>query len=332
MSAGGAVSGIAPPDCAPECAHADRIRAERAVDDGIARYFAARRARVPDFVDAHFSLRGAARLHRAALGWDILRAPLNITLAVPELLGGVVSRVTGRRVPHLLLRTAVSRELDWLIATELLEVPFRQHGRVAANDALAETILADPHVAETVRQALERIGRHGGDPAFRARLEQALLAYAGSRAAAAEIATSLVTLGAGALTLKQLTPGVVTLGPSLAAVMAQQAAIASFPLGAGLGGLWYGWFPAAPSALLVAGLTGGMMLGAASLAAFAGLVTDPVQRRLGLHQRRLLRMLDALERQMRDPAAPAFTLRDQYVARLTDLLDLLSAAYRLAHA
>ena len=323
MSAGGAVSGIASPD---------RMRAEHAVDAAITRYFADRRSRVAAFVDAHFSLRGAARLHRAALGWDILRAPLNITLAVPEVLGGALSRLTGRRIPHLLLPTAVSREITWLVATELLEVPFRQQGRVATRDALAETILADRHVAETMRQALEGIGRRGGDAAFRARLEQALLAYAGSRAAAAEIATSLVTLGAGALTLKQLTPGVVTLGPSLAAVMAQQAAIASFPLGAGLGGLWYGWFPAAPSALLVTGLTGGLMLGAASLAAFAGIVTDPVQRRLGLHQRRLLRMLDALERQMLDPTAPAFTLRDQYVARLTDLLDVLSAAYRLAHA
>jgi hypothetical protein len=51
----------------------------------------------------------------------------------------------------------------------------------------------------------------------------------------------------------QLTPGTLTLGPVLAAALAQQAAIASFPLGAGLGGLWYGLFPAAPSAGLVAG-------------------------------------------------------------------------------
>jgi hypothetical protein len=325
-------SDAVPSAASPASLYLGSLGPERIVADGIARYFAARRDRVPAFVDAHFSLRGTARLHRAALGWDILKAPANITLALPELLGGVVTRLTGRRMPHLLLRTAVSREIEWLIATELLEVPFRQGERVAAKDALAETILADPELAGTLRLVLESVGRRGDDPAFRARLEQALLAYAGSRAAAAEIATSLVTLGAGALTLNKLTPGVVTLGPSLAAIMAQQAAIASFPLGAGLGGLWYGWFPAAPSALLVTGLTGGLMLGAASLAAFAGLVTDPLQRSLGLHQRRLLRMLDALERQMHDPAAPAFRLRDQYVARLTDLLDLLGAAYRLAHA
>ena len=67
-------------------------------------------------------------------------------------------------------------------------------------------------------------------------------------AAATEIATSLVTLGSGALAVKQLTPGVATLAPTLSGVLAQQAAIASFPLRAGLGGLWYGGrFPATPS-------------------------------------------------------------------------------------
>jgi hypothetical protein len=40
-----------------------------------------RRARVRPFVDQHFSLLGSAAIHRAALGWDILRAPANILLA-----------------------------------------------------------------------------------------------------------------------------------------------------------------------------------------------------------------------------------------------------------
>ncbi len=320
----------------------DSVEAERLVDAGVRRYFAERRARVPSFVATHFSARGAARLHRAALGWDIARAPANILLAGPEILlrvaragaaragaGGLARRLGAT---HLLLPTAVSRRIEWLIATELLEVPFRQNSRVATRDALAETILAEPALAARLDDVLLQIGRSSGDPGFRAQLEAALLAYAGSRAAASEIATSLATIGAGALTLKQLTPGVASLGPGLAAAMAQQTAIASFPLGAGLGGLWYGLFPAAPSLLLVSGLTGGLMLGAATLAAFAGLLTDPVQRRLGLHERRLLRMIDALERQMLDAAAPAFAVRDQYVARLLDLLDLLSAAYRLTHA
>jgi len=44
----------------------------QAVADGVARYFATRRARVQPFVDRHFSLLGSAAIHRAAVGWDIL--------------------------------------------------------------------------------------------------------------------------------------------------------------------------------------------------------------------------------------------------------------------
>jgi hypothetical protein len=313
----------------------------QAVDDGIRRYFASRRARVRPFVDRHFSLRGSAAVHRAALGWDIARAPANILLAGPhaglKAAASLARRAGARRFGEglsrrsLLLKTDVGRQIEWLICTELLELPCVQGARVAARDALVETILDDPRLQQAARAALQAVGQRAQDAAFRARLAQAMTTYAATRAAAAEIATSLLTLGSGALAVKQLTPGVATLAPALAGVLAQQAAIASFPLGAGLGGLWYGLFPAAPSLALTAGLAGGMALAASAVAAFAGLVTDPLQRRLGLHERRLLRLIDALERQMLDPAAPGYTVHDHYVARLMDLFDILGCAWRLAH-
>ena len=306
------------------------------------RYFAARRGRIEPFVAEHFSLRGTVALHREALGWDIVRAPINLALAVPQVglkaaaaaAGALGARRAAARLGarDLLLGTRVAARTEWLIVTELLELPFRQGERVATRDALAEAILADPRVEALALERLAAVGRRGDDPDFRRRLGEAMRAYAGTRAAAAEIATSLLTLGAGAVALKQLVPGAMTLGPALAAAMAQQAAIASFPLGAGLGGLWYGAFPAAASPALVFGLTGGLMAVAAVASAFAGIVADPVQARLGLHQRRLRRVVDALERQAADPAAPAFAVRDHYAARLLDLFDLLGAAYRLARA
>jgi hypothetical protein len=122
------------------------------------------------------------------------------------------------------------------------------------------------------------------------------------------------------------------LASPLAAMLAQQSAIASFPLGATLGGMWYSFFPAVPSALLIGGLTGGLVLTATVVAAFAGVIADPVQKRLGLHRRRLLRMIDRLEQQMFDPDAPAFAVHDHYVARLLDLFDLLGSAYRIMRA
>jgi len=311
------------------------------VEDGIRRYFAARRVLVPGFVDRHFSLRGSLGVHRAAIGLDVLRAPANLLLAGPhagmKAVGLLADRLGRRRLAQridgrsLLLRTAVSRHIEWLVVTELLELPCRQRGRVSPRDALAETILADPRLSAVAEQTMMAIGARASDPAFSARLGEAMNNYAASRAAAAEITTSLLALSSGAVALKQLTPGAITLGPALAAVLAQQSAIAAFPFGPGLGGLWYSMYPVVPSALLVGGLTGGLIAGASAIAAFAGLAMDPVQRRLGLHQRRLSRLLDALERQMLDPAAPAFAVHDHYVARLIDLFDLLGTAYRLAH-
>jgi hypothetical protein len=87
------------------------------------------------------------------------------------------------------------------------------------------------------------------------------------------------------------------LGPALASLIAYQAAVALFPLGTTLGGIWYGFFPVAASPGLIAGTTGTVMAAGAIVAAFSGIIADPLQRRLGLHRRRLLRLIDALERQ-----------------------------------
>ncbi len=315
----------------------NRELALAAVAGGTRRYFAGCRARVEPFTRAHFSLPGTLRLHRAAVGWDIAKAPLNLALAAPQIALQLASRAArsvglartadalGRSI---LLPTAVARELDWLVHTELLELPFEQRGRHSRRDSLAEAILAEPALAGALRQALQ-VGRDGDDPVLRLRLREAMSEYATSRSAAAEITTGLLNLGAGAVAFSKLTPGAVSLGPSVAGLIAQQAAVASFPLGGWLGGVWYGAFPVAPSPLLVGGVTAGVMLAATTFAAFAGVVSDPVQRRLGLHRARLLRLIDALERQFADPGAPAFAVHDHYVARLLDLFDIAGAALRL---
>src|SRR5579883_2998014 len=168
----------------------------------------------------------------------------------------------------------------------------------------------------------------GSDPQLRHRLLAAIESYAGTRAAVAEITTGLAATGLGALAVKQATPGLVTLGSALAAAIAQQSAIAAFPLGAWLGSLWYGWFPAAPSpALLAATIAGGPVV-----SAFSGILTDPLQRRFGLHRRRLLRLLATLEGVLCEERETPLAMRDHYVARLLDLLDYAAMVWRLTHA
>lgn len=313
--------------------------ARNAVEAGIRRYCADRRTRIPAFVDRHFSLRGAAALHRAALGWDVLRTPFNLTMAAPaaglHLAAAGARRLGGNRAARalssrrLLLPTAVARRTEWLIHTELLELPCRIGDHISTRDALAEAIMAEPAVRGVLEQPLAVIARRGSDPAFQTQIERMLAEYAVTRGAAAEIATALTSLGTGALTLEKLTPGFVSFGPALASMAAQQAAISSFPLGAGLGSLWYGLFPVSPAPLLAFGLSGGLLMIGAVLSAFAGIVTDPVQRQMGLHQRRLRRMIDAMERQMLDPAAPGYAVLDRYVARLIDVFDVVTAVCRL---
>ena len=309
------------------------------VEAAAARYFASRRRRIAPFVAKHFSWRGALRIHRHALGWDMLRAPANLVLEAPNFVlraTGGVARLMGARTAaaalakaSLLFDTDVAREIAWLVQTELLELPCVQPGREERRDALTDEILGDPRFVEMIRHRFAASGAFDGDADFAARLRRAVAFYTDSRSAVAETAANLMMLAAGAASLKQFTPGAMLLGTNLAAVIAQHAAIAAFPLGAGLGGLWYGLFPVAPSPLLVGGITGGLFAATAALAPFIGIVADPLQRRLGLHQRRLHRLVDALERDFKAPGSGRYVSRDQYVARLLGLLDALSGAARI---
>ena len=125
-------------------------------------YFAGCRARVAPFVDANFSFAGSARLHRHAVGWDLLRAPANLALSLPQVglkLGAAAARGLGRRQTaavldrqNLFMETAVARELRWRMMTDLLRQPFEDGDRVSRDDALAEAILAHPARAGTPRR------------------------------------------------------------------------------------------------------------------------------------------------------------------------------------
>jgi hypothetical protein len=328
----------APPAAAPSLPLAfDREGAGRLVDTAIARYCESRRAAVPDFVDRHFGFAGAWRLHRRALGWDMLRAPANLAMGLPAV-GVKAAAATAQRLGRrqtadwlnsrrLFLETDVGRELSWLLYTDLLQLPYNQPERENTRDALGETLMSDQRVIAAFRLPLLELARHADDPAFRQRLEQALANYMGSRTAAADITTSLFAVGAGAVGVKGFTPGMLSLGPAVANLMAQKAAASAGPVAGLLGGLWYG--QAAASPLLVAGVTGGLLGAGAIMAAFAGIVTDPVQRRLGLHQRRLVRLVDHLEANLRGDTDKAYEIRDLYVARLLDIADLVRTAHRL---
>lgn len=305
------------------------------------RYFIERHARVEEFCQRHFSVRGAWRIHRAALGHDLWRAPLNALWAIPHLAaqasGRLASKLGARTLAARLerlppgFRTAVAEEIEWLIQTELLELPARRGERSSHRDALLETMLADTRFAALLLPELLSLGQLAGSPGTRERLESFLLTYTGSRQAAADLAGSLLNVATGAMSFQKFTPGAVALGSAAAGALAQQLAIADFALGSTLGSLYYGLFPATASASLTAATVGATMLALGVLTAFTGIVTDPIQQAMGLHQRRLHRFLDALERAMLGLPGD-FRLCDAYVARIVDIVDILKSAVQIARS
>src|SRR5690606_24722028 len=137
--------------------------AAAALDRAITRHIGRRRARVPELVDRHVGLRGSLRLHTDAVGWDTVGAPTNVALAVPAhgtaALAGVL-RKSGVPQPadwlarrRLFLKTDVASEIEWLLHTEFLELPFKQEGRSFERDAVAEEIVADQMVERALALA-----------------------------------------------------------------------------------------------------------------------------------------------------------------------------------
>ena len=308
------------------------------VDRAIDRYISGCHARVDAFVDANFSLIGALGLHRHAIGLDLVRAPANVALALPylaaqaaaALLSAAGARTLGTRLRRrrMLLDTAVARELSWRLRTELLALPAAEGGRRSDRDALAEAILADPELTPAVAAVTAALARPRTGSGLEARFADQIRAYAEARGAAAELVNSALLTGTGAVVFTQVTPTALSLGPVIAAALAHKAAIAAFPLGAGIGSLWYALFQAGPSVGLIAGVTGGLVLVSAIVTAFAGIISDPLLRATGLHQRRLHQLIDSLASELGD-GTTRFRVRDHYVARVFDLLDLARAVLHL---
>ena len=124
---------------------------EKAVDDGVECYLQKCKNAIDDFVLKYFSFKGTWQLHKKALGKDLYRVPLNIAWAVPYL----VSR-TGHFLLHKMgeekflkilekippgFKTDVQKEVEWLIVTELLQLPYKQDGRESNKDGLLASIL-----------------------------------------------------------------------------------------------------------------------------------------------------------------------------------------------
>lgn len=242
----------------------------------------------------------------------------------------LVRRSGGRRCAEwparrrILLRTAVARRVEVLIVTDLLDLPLDPGAAARDPDALAHAVQAAPQFREAIRAH----GSVAAADALGARISAALAEYAGTRSAVAEMTTTLCEVIFGALAFQALTPGTMSMAPGVADAIARSTAIAAFPLGQMLGSLWYGMFPVDAARWLVEATVAGLIMLGSVFAAFAGILADPVQSRLGIHRRRLLRLLDTLVVDCLGLGERPFVAREHFIARMLDLWDALASAFR----
>jgi hypothetical protein len=311
----------------------DKALVQTAVNDGVAAYIADRRVAIDEFVDNHYSFKGAWQLNKNAMGWDIAKAPANL-LWMPvhflSTLGKLSANKMGWTRASTLLsgvpagfRTKVESEVEWLVYTEFLHLPVVQKARQSESNLLMEFILNNSDLSQYFGDKLAVIHEIAQYDENRQKMEQKLHRYLNSRKAAAEITASLVAASANFAAHKSLSVGAIGIGQTVAAAFAYHSAVSSFAFGSSLGGLYYSVFPASVSAGLLVSVTGGIAAALGVIAAFGGIVADPMQRKLGLHQKKLHKLLDSIEKQFAK-ASDDYNLKDEYAARVLDLIDLLA--------
>ncbi|MEH6648372.1 DUF6635 family protein [Sulfitobacter sp.] len=261
-----------------------------------------RRAEVNTFVRTTFGVRGTLRLHRSAFGADLLRAPVNVMLAPVLLIIRLVALLakvlgfhrtaiwlSGRKV---LLETNVSREVAALVLAFVADLKARGDGVTVPDNVL------DHEVAD----------------------------YTGVRSAVGEITTTFLVLIAGFIVFQTATPGLVSLAGPVAEMRAHALAVEQFPLGQGLGKMYYGVFSTDIEAFQVVATGVVLAMLASVVTTFAGVIADPLQVMIGTHQRRLSRLLTRLEV---DQGHSGRLAREHITARLADITDIALNLWRV---
>jgi hypothetical protein len=311
------------------------VEIEQAIRSGIERYFEDCRARVPAFIDRHFHYPGAMATNRMALGWDMLRAPINLlwapVYALVCLIKILVPKRTGLMWLHGLancvpagFNTRVQRHISHLIQVELLNN--------ARESPLLEGSLLEGYLIEALEAVYER---HTYKPVDHQRFSKlieplvadALSQYRITRTASADITNSISCTVLGAFAFQKFTPGGIGLGVVLASMLAQTLAAQDFILGETIGSWYYSWFPPEPSLATTASVMVAVMTSLAAFAAFSGVIFDPVQAAVGLHRRRLHKLLDHLQRDVTLSTQSSFRPKDQFVARILDMFDMIKSGF-----
>ncbi len=311
---------------------------QKAITNGATRYIQGCEARVDDFTRRHYSFRGALELHAHALGWDILRVPINIIWSIVNILFslvGFIAQIVGlkqlrswlNKIPPG-LETDMDRQISWLVITELLQLPHQHRAKRSEHDALMEQIVKQPELQQLLEHKLAAFVAPSKQPNFESKLKAKLAEYGATRTGSAELTSNAALLITSKLAFGQVSFGTLGLGTAASTAVAHSIAVSNFWLGSTIGSYYYALVPVAVSLRILIAVTALFALILALVSTFIGIFTDPLQAALGIHQRRLRKLINAIGDDLQDQGNSRFELREKYAGRLFDVVDLLTTVGR----
>ncbi|RKF18795.1 hypothetical protein DBZ36_10405 [Alginatibacterium sediminis] len=296
------------------------------IGSGAQDYFRDCHQRVDSFVTQNFQYPGAFHLNRLAIGWDLIKAPLNLFWAPFYLLFMLmawIAKKLGFKTIALALQkipsgfsTRVQLFLEQQCYQQLLQRPIKPGDKDGLRDAIENRLRMAMSASDyaVVGPSLEQ--------QIRPLLDEAINHYTLSRTASADISNSMLSMVIGVFAFQKYTPGGIALGLYGAGWLAKWIAIDEFWAGPWLGQLYYTVFDASPSIWVSMGSITISIVFFAVVACFSGLIIDPLQARLGIHQWRLRRMLVKLEQDFKRKSRSSFRPKEPYIARILDILDI----------
>ncbi len=285
-----------------------------ALEECIERYVADCRARVDAFVKGHFSLQETIALQKQSLLSDLVCYPVNALWAIPSLFVKKILEVpvklgwrSGADLIGLLpggMKTRYQKEVERLIAVELLQWPCTMGDRKAAANGLVERIRQHRQLGPLLAAGVL------SDEAVRelSDVPRLITDHSSSRALVLDTAATVLTLAAGWLFFGDHSLGIAGIGDQIARKRAKDRAASTFVLGSSLGSAFYSVFPPKPSFWQVVGATLLVGLFVTGMSLLVGLLSDPCLKRAGLQQARLHQLIDGVEdclyRQLRTRLKP----------------------------
>lgn len=310
---------------------------KQAVQLGTKRYINELRENVDPFVEHTYSLSEAWKINKKALGKDLLKAPANVLWTPFHFaltgIGSGIKKINfneaGERLTALPagFATDVEKEVEWRLYTDFLGLPYQSEcrGRAYDRNRLMEIILEEECLTPLLAEGFNAVNELALSEDGQATLTENLLQYVDNRKAASELSATLIGAAASFVTTKHVNLGALSLGQTLATSAAYHTAVSGFALGNTLGGIYYSVMPVSASTGAIVLSTGGIAAILGVISAFGGIISDPLQKAFGWHQKKLHKLVDAIESQLVNEQHTNLALADGYAARVMDVLDILIA-------